>query len=169
MGVEMPELAERRSQYFAILDGHEAHDGKRDHAAQARTFWLAELAELLSERLRERLRTAGKLSEDVGLLVSNAGFIPETTILMAWAFRPRRVIVISSGEAYDSVDVIGDYLHQRGLRLRDFQHERCNPTDLSLFEAVRRAVEAHRQDKEGGEVLIDVTGGKTPRRPSPAP
>ncbi|KYF48531.1 hypothetical protein BE04_37725 [Sorangium cellulosum] len=160
MIVETPELAERRSRYLAILDGHEAYDGKGDFAAQARTYWLAELAEFLSERLRERLRAAGKLPEDVGLLVSNAGFTPETTILMARALRPRRVVVILSGEAYDSVDVIGDYLHQRGLRLRDFLHERCNPTDLSLFEAVRRAVEGHRQDEKGGEVLIDVTGGK---------
>jgi hypothetical protein len=56
--------------------------------------------------------------------------------------------------------VIGEYLHARGLRFRDFVHERCNAIDLSLFEAVRRAVEAHRQDADGGEVLIDVTGGK---------
>jgi CRISPR-associated protein (TIGR02710 family) len=154
------EFQARSARYFDILDGRATFDGEGDSTSQARKYWLAELAEPLIERLRDRLVTSGKLPERVGLLVSTAGFTPETTILMARALRPRRVIVISSGEAYDSIDIIGDHLLQHRLRVKDFEHVRCDPTDLSLFEVVRRAVEEHRRDEDAGEAIIDVTGGK---------
>jgi CRISPR-associated protein (TIGR02710 family) len=152
------EIAERKDRYFAILDAQGPKEGAGDGVPPARAYWLAELAERLAERLRERLQAAGNLPDEIGLLVSNAGFSPETTILLARALRPRRVVVISSGEAYGSIDTIGEHLMAHGMKIRDFVHQHCNPVDLSLFEIVRAAVEEHRG--KSGQVLIDVTGGK---------
>ncbi len=101
------------------------------------------------------------------MLISVAGFSPETTIVTTGVFRPEQVLVISSGPAYEMIDVIGDFVRTLGLRASQFHHEPCNPTDLSLFEIICRRVKAHRQargsrpneDREA-ETLIDITGGK---------
>lgn len=159
------EIKELCSKHSDILDGKQAY-GEGDAQTQARRFWLAHLAELIIERAREKLLEAGRLPK-VDLLVSVAGFSPETTIVTAGVFKPQHVLVISSERAYDNIDTIGRFLMDRGLRPSQFHHERCDPADLSLFEVICRRVRAHRETRARGdasattaEILVDITGGK---------
>jgi len=165
MALSKQEWLELRRRYGAILDGTERH-GEGDAQAQARRYWLEALAEPIIERAREKLGELGEVPR-VDLLVSVAGFSPETTIVTAGAFQPREVLVISSGQPYDNIDVIADFLTQRGLRHSQFRHERCTAADLSVFEIVCRRVKEHRRlraemggSDQDGETLIDITGGK---------
>ncbi len=165
MTVTTQEMLELRARHSNILDGKE-HYGDGDPQTQARRYWLEVLAEPIIERARQKLEEAGKLSK-VDLLVSVAGFSPETTIVTAGVFQPRDVLVISSGLPYDNIDIIAEFLKRRGLRASQFHHERCTAADLSLFEIICRRVKEHRQvradageDDHDGETLVDITGGK---------
>ena len=106
--------SDQGKQFFRILDGVEAYgDGTRSE--QARRFRLDHLMEADVARLRESLASRRGLPQ-VDLLISLAGFSPETTIIAAMVFRPKRVLVISSDQAYENIDVIGDYLLEHLLR-----------------------------------------------------
>lgn len=165
MGLGKQEMKELRERHAAILDGKETH-GDGDPQTQARRFWLEALAGPIIERAREKLQEAGKLPK-VDLLVSVAGFSPETTIVTAGVFKPREVLVISSGLPYDHIDVIAEFLRQTGLRPSQFHHDRCTAADLSVFEIIGRRVREHRElraaagrSEQDGETLVDITGGK---------
>jgi len=165
MAVSDQHMLERGKRYGDILDGKETF-GEGNPQAQARRYWLDHLAEPIIDRARAKLEEARKLPK-VDLLVSVAGFSPETTIVTAGVVKPREVLVISSGLPYDNIDVIADFLKQRGLRSSQFHHERCTAADLSVFEIICRRVRQHRQirmeergDGQDGETLVDITGGK---------
>lgn len=165
MAISEQDMQERVTRYGDILDGKETH-GEGERQAQARRYWLEMLAEPIIERARAKLQEARKLPT-VDLLVSVAGYSPETTIVTAGVLQPREVLVISSGLPYDNIDIIADFLKKCGLRPSQFHHERCTSADLSVFEIICRRVKQHRQtriDAAGndnhGEILVDITGGK---------
>lgn len=124
------------------------------------------LAGPIIERARENLEKLGPPPK-VGLLVSVAGFSPETTIVTAGVFQPQEVLVISAGQPYGHIDIIAGFLTQGGLRPSQFNHEHCVASDLSVFEIICRRVKAYREllattgrGNQGGETLVDITGGK---------
>ena len=165
MALSKQEMSALRTRHSDILDGRETY-GDGDAQVQARRYWLEVLAKPIIERAREKLQAAGKLPK-VDLLVSVAGFSPETTIVTAGVFQPQEVLVISSGLPYDNIDIIADFLTQGGLRPSQFHHERCTAADLSLFEIICRRVKQHRdtpvntdRSDRDRETLVDITGGK---------
>lgn len=165
MAVTREELADMRKRHAAILDGEETY-GEGDPQEQARRFWLDLMAAPVIERARDKLRQAGDIPK-VDLLVSVAGFSPETTLLTAGVFQPREVLVVSAGQPYEHIDIIADALGHRGLRASHFHHDHCSATDLSIFEVICRRVRAIRERRasmgkkpQDGETLVDITGGK---------
>lgn len=159
------DLKTLRTRYWNIVDSKEAFGDGRS-VEQALRFWLEHLSSPIIERARQKLEEAGKLPE-VDLLVSIAGFAPETTMITVGVFKPQHLLVISSELAYDMIDTIGDFVMKQGLKHSQFRHESCNPNDLSLFEIICQRVRTHREGlvKQGktqssGETLVDITGGK---------
>lgn len=160
---KLQELCKRHGD---ILDGKESY-GEGDPQAQARRYWLEFLAKPVIERAREKLRECGKLPK-VDLLVSVAGMTPETTIITAGVFQAQEILVISSYQLRENIDIIGKYLSNHlGIRHSQFSHEWCNTENMSVFEIVCNRVKAHRERRSGsssnvivGETLVDITGGK---------
>jgi hypothetical protein len=159
------EISALRKRHREILDGKDTF-GEGTRQLQAIRFWVENLAKPIIDQARQRLQKTGRLPK-VDLLVSVAGFSPETTIITAGVLRPEQILVISSEVAYGMIDIIGEFVMKQGLRLSQFRHESCNPADLSLFELICRRVKSHRDaiaskgsKAEKAETLIDITGGK---------
>ncbi|MFO0761825.1 MAG: hypothetical protein U0359_35620 [Byssovorax sp.] len=158
-------IRELRKRHDEILDGKATH-GEGTRQEQARRYWLEEMSGPIIEQAREKLEGAGALPK-VGLLISIAGFSPQTTMITAGVLRPEEVLVISSDESYAYIDTIADFLLKNGLRQRHFRHESCVPSDLSIYEMICRHVRAYdeRRAREGKksadrETVVDITGGK---------
>lgn len=96
---------------------------------------------------------------EVHTLVSLSGFSPETTLLAFEFVRPQHLMIISSVNVSDKVDIIHNKLHGR-LKPTQIQYDLCDPADpLGIYEIVKKAV---RPNPGQGPVsaIIDITGGK---------
>jgi CRISPR-associated protein (TIGR02710 family) len=135
--------------------------GTGDRKAQAMRFYLDELLDEVVERARRRIVRSPRAP--VRLLISLSGFSPATTIIAFRLLRPQRLVVISSNDAQDSVDVIGRLLVGSGeLRFQDFTHHRVPPTNpLEIYRHVQRELDAL-VDPAGEQpyAIIDITGGR---------
>lgn len=124
-------------------------------AAMTSAFRRERLLPEMVRRARARFETPPSCS----LLVSLAGFSPETTILAWEILRPPEVLVLWSKEARDSVDVIDAHLRERGLRASRIHREAIDPTDVrGIYEAIERATRRHSPEPSG--TILDITGGK---------
>ena len=97
--------------------------------------------------------------ESVSLLLSLSGFSPGTTILTSLVFRPRRIVVISSGDAVASFETICRSLHN-DVRWNDDAVEliECDPDDARSVARIVDQLVPGAEEAEG--TLIDITGGK---------
>jgi CRISPR-associated protein (TIGR02710 family) len=143
----------------AIETGREVYDGGsgRDYALR---YYLAEM---LDEVVRQAAARSELPGVPVPLLISLVGFSPVTTILSYELLRPRRLLVVTSAQAEESVDVIAGYVVADGrLRHRDFMHRWCNPTDPhGIYRAVKEELDGQRSAPgERGQAVIDITGGR---------
>jgi CRISPR-associated protein (TIGR02710 family) len=96
---------------------------------------------------------------EVHTLVSLSGYSPETTLLAFEFVRPQQLMIISSENVSDKVDVIYDKLHGR-LKPTQIQFRPCDPADpLGIYDIVKKAVRPQ-PGQRAVSAIIDITGGK---------
>jgi CRISPR-associated protein (TIGR02710 family) len=153
-------FTERAEEYRRIHQGISSY-GEGSRSEQATRFYLDHLLGFAAERARAASDTP---RAPVDLLISLCGFTPTPTILTHELLRPRRMVVLVSRDAEDSVDVIHDRVTRPigPLRPRNFHHVPCNPTDpLGIYRIVKEELE--RLDVAAGDrpyAIIDITGGR---------
>jgi CRISPR-associated protein (TIGR02710 family) len=147
-------FADRVEKMRRIERGEEAY-GEGNPALQATAYYLDHL---LSEAV-ERARSASELPRrNVDVLISLCGFAATPTVLTYELLRPRRLVVITSRDAPDSVDLIGQRLVAPGrLRFQDFRHVPVDASDpLDMYENIARELAG----RDGRHAVIDITGGR---------
>ena len=152
---------ERSARLRRIFRGEETY-GEGEPARQAERFHREHLLPEVVVRARAASAHAAE-GADLDLLVSLSGFSPATTILAYEVLRPRRVFVISSAAAAESLDRIGGYLCSPGrLRHSEFSHRRCDPTQpLDIYRIVHDELAAARRTLDRPpRAILDITGGK---------
>jgi hypothetical protein len=146
-----------------ILRGTEQYGDDPDVGPidQGLRFQLDEMLTEIVARTREN-SAAGLPADGIDLLVSLSGFSPMGTIITYQLLGPRQLLVIGSEETRGSIDIIGEALVPSELPLRNFSHERCDPTDpMSIYRLIKARLDqvaehAHRRPT----AVIDITGGK---------
>jgi hypothetical protein len=146
-----------------ILTGADQYgdDQEAGPVDQALQFQLEQMLDQIVERTRENSASALPAHE-IDLLVSLSGFSPMGTILTYHLLRPRQLLVIGSEETKGSIDTIGGALVPAHLPLRNFTHERCDPTDpLSIYRLIKaRLDQVAEVAQRRPTAVIDITGGK---------
>jgi CRISPR-associated protein (TIGR02710 family) len=143
---------ERVDRLRRIERGEETY-GSGSPALQATIYYLDEL---LTDAV-DRARAASRLPDrQVDLLISLCGFAATPTVLTYELLRPRRVLLITSQDASDSVDLIGARLVGPGrLRYQDFRHKPVDASDpLAMYSAIATEL------TEQPYAVIDLTGGR---------
>jgi hypothetical protein len=94
----------------------------------------------------------------VDLLISVCGFAATPTLLTYELLRPRRLLVLRSQDATDSVNLIGRYLVGGGrLDFEAFQHETVDSSDpLDMYAKIAKWLGG----RDGRFAVIDITGGR---------
>lgn len=153
------EFDARVARLRAIETGREVYEGGSGREYALRYY----LAEMLEEVVRQATARSELRAAPVPLLISLVGFSPVTTILSYELLRPQRLLVVTSAQAEESVDVIAGHVVADGrLRHRDFMHRWCNPTDPhGIYRAVKEHLEGLQSPAgEHGQAVIDITGGR---------
>lgn len=129
--------------------------GDGSPALQATAYYLDHL---LSDAVGRAKAASTLPAKKVDVLVSLCGFAATPTVITYELLRPRRLIVITSRDAPDSVDLIGQKVVGPGrLRFQDFQHELVDASDpLDMYERIAGAL----GDSDGKHAVIDITGGR---------
>ncbi|NUT03168.1 MAG: TIGR02710 family CRISPR-associated protein [Hamadaea sp.] len=151
---EAGSFADRVTQMRRIERGEESY-GDGSPAIQAITYYFDHL---LSESV-ERARAASELpKQNVDVLVSLCGFAATPTVLTYELLRPQRLVVITSRDATDSVDLIGQRLVASGrLRFQDFRHVPVDASDpLDMYQHISRELSG----QDSRRAVIDITGGR---------
>ena len=123
-------------QMARIQRGDEPY-GQGSAALQATSF---DIDHLLVEAVR-RAREASVLPErQVDLLISVCGFAAVPTLLTFELLQPRRLLILRSQDAKESVNLIGRYLvGNGGLSFEDFQHDSVDSSDpLDMYREDRQ-------------------------------
>ena len=97
----------------SIESGRESYDGGTGRDYGFRYY----LAEMLDDVVRLAAARSELRAASVPLLISLVGFSPVTTILSYELLRPQRLLVVTSAQAEESVDVIARHVVADG-RLR---------------------------------------------------
>jgi len=145
-----------------IQRGQDSYKGATGSVAAAR-FYLDEVLGPAVECARGR---SDRPRRPVDLLISLCGFTPTPTILTYELLRPKRMLVVTSQNALDSINVIGPHVVGPGrLEYSEFTHRPVEPTDpLAIYRIVKEELEkSERLDGAGGEqpfAVIDITGGR---------
>jgi hypothetical protein len=147
-------FAERVATMRRIERGEQQY-GSGSPALQATAYYLDHL---LSDTV-ERARASSALPRrPVEVLVSLCGFAATPTVLTYELLRPRRLVVITSRDAPDSVDLIGQRLVGADrLRFQDFRHVAVDASDpLEMYQSIARELAG----ENGRHAVIDITGGR---------
>jgi CRISPR-associated protein (TIGR02710 family) len=143
-----------------ISQGEETYGQRARPHEQANEYYLDHLMDDCVERA---LRECPEVPARVDLLISLSGFSPATTVLTYEMLRPRRLVVVSSADATDSIDSIAERVIGRGrLRQSEFTHRSCEPTDpLGIYWIVQNELDEHTKRHDGVAVAyLDITGGR---------
>ncbi|SCL22941.1 TIGR02710 family CRISPR-associated CARF protein [Micromonospora inyonensis] len=147
-------FVDRAAQMARIQRGDERY-GEGSAALQATRFYLDHL---LDEAVR-RARAASVLpTRRVDLLISLCGFAATPTVLASELLQPRRLLVLRSKDAAESVNLIGGHLVMSGkLDFETFQHETVDPSDpLDMYAKISKWLGG----RDGRDAVIDITGGR---------
>ncbi|MFH1532983.1 MAG: hypothetical protein ABIK09_19840 [Pseudomonadota bacterium] len=157
----MNEFDAQVEQLYRIAKGEETYGDGELHEQAAR-FRRERLLEESERRARARLLEDHPGVEGVDLLISMAGLSPETTIMVTRLLRPRKLVVVSSSEAGEGIDVIGERLiGEGGLRQQDFHRVECDPTNaLEIYKGVQQHIKRLRSREAAPTIFVDITGGK---------
>jgi len=140
--------------------------GVGDPQEQAGLFYYDEVLPIVikafcsdSSVIRQRL---GRID----LLISMLGFSPETAILAHHALCPKRLLLLYSGNAISSIEVVRRFVVGQGpgqiaqpaLNVRECPAAAPNAIIDMIVEA---ATEVRRQNSEySTRIVVDITGGK---------
>jgi CRISPR-associated protein (TIGR02710 family) len=136
------------------IERGEQQYGTGSPALQATSYYLDHLL----PDVVDRARAASSLPRrPVEVLISLCGFAATPTVITYELLRPRRLVVITSRDAPDSVDLIGKRLvGPDRLRFQDFRHVAVNASDpLDMYQSIARELAG-----EPGHAVIDITGGR---------
>lgn len=134
-----------------------------DARGLARRYVLEHMLDEVVARVRARLSADGEEIEPPDLLVSVAGFSPETTVIACRALQPRRLVVITSEGADVGLNEIADHVLGPGrLAQKDFNHQLCDAVNpMEIYSTVKKEIAAlERRLKRRPVAVIDITGGK---------
>jgi hypothetical protein len=151
---------DRIDEYRRVHQGVATY-GTGSRADQATRFYLDHLLGIVTERARQ---VSDRPRSPVDLLISLCGYTPTPTILTHALVQPRRMVLIVSKDAQDSIDVIHNQIAQPAgpLRPRDIAHHPCDPTDpLDIYRIIK--AELGQFDSGPGRrpyAIIDITGGR---------
>jgi len=135
--------------------------GNGTTAEQATRFQLERLLPLTSRLCRQSLSPDIRSPADG--LASLVGMSPQTTITMAEALRPRSLLLVTSENAGESVQVIRDWFDRAdlGWRAPSIAVEKVPPTDSSaIAHGVRTWIAGQRASNAAATLYFDATGGK---------
>ncbi|MFG1951912.1 TIGR02710 family CRISPR-associated CARF protein [Micromonospora sp. NPDC048830] len=155
MDSEEPESFAARAEEMRRIERGERQYGEGTPAVQATVYYFDHL-------LRDaaaRARAASHLpTRRVDVLISLCGFAAIPTVLTYELLRPRRLVVITSRDASDSVDLIGQrVVGPDRLRFQDFRHVLVDASDpLDMYQHIAREL----ADWDGRHAVIDITGGR---------
>ncbi|MDR2825634.1 MAG: hypothetical protein LBV76_02430, partial [Deltaproteobacteria bacterium] len=101
------------------------------------------------------------------LLVSMAGFSPQTTAQAYLVLLPKKMHILCSSETSDQIDRIWQELHSactEEIKQADVSHDICDPTDpLDIYRLIKNKIAQLRKNADVDSpfrVVIDMTGGK---------
>jgi CRISPR-associated protein (TIGR02710 family) len=150
---DLASFGERVARMQRIQRGEESY-GEGGPALQAISFYLDYM---LDDAVREARASSRLPDRQVDLLISVCGFAATPTVLTYELLRPKRLLVLCSRNAVESVELIGRHLVPRRLPFVAFQYEAVNPTDpMDMYGKIARWLEGH--DDEFA--VIDITGGR---------
>jgi hypothetical protein len=154
------EIALHLLQMRRISEGLEPYRGGSTYE-QATHYYLDHLADACAERARRYLPP--ERPRDVDLLICMTGLSPRPVVLAFKILRPKRLVLITSDDAHERVNIVHDYVMMGGaLRGADFSARPCVSTDpLSIYRIVREEVDIVTR-RTGGPITayIDITGGR---------
>ncbi|MEV6964304.1 TIGR02710 family CRISPR-associated CARF protein [Hamadaea sp. NPDC051192] len=128
---------------------------------QATNYYLDHLVDRCADEARRRLPPGHPTSID--LLICMTGMSPRPIVLAYKVLRPKRLVLITSDAAHESVNVVHDHLVMGGsLRGADFSARPCVATDpLEIYRIVREEVDIVTRRNSGSiAAYIDITGGR---------
>ncbi len=145
---------QRAARMQRIQRGEESY-GEGSATLQATAFYVDRL---LSEAAQRARSTSQLPTRQVDLLISVCGFAATPTLLTYELLKPRRLLVLRSQDAADSVNLIGRYLIGGGrLDFEAFQHETVDPSDpLDMYGKIAKWLDG----RDGRYAVIDITGGR---------
>jgi CRISPR-associated protein (TIGR02710 family) len=153
----MATLEQKHDRMRRIFRG-ELPYGSGTAAEQARQFWFDELYTDVVEAAKKNSINVER--PPVDLLVSLSGFSPETTLLAYELVQPTRLLVISSENTRQKINVIYEMLHGK-LSPADIEPRYVNPVDpIEIYDLVKRAIYAKGPEQAPLAAIIDITGGK---------
>lgn len=137
-------------------------EGRREEAVR---FYFENLMDPVAKFARTCWKKDTKFREDFDLLVSLAGFSPQTTIIAARCLRPKELLVIRTADTKKKIDSIAKFVknQEEDWSLPDscFNFVECNPTDpLQIYSEIRKRVEQKVARSGEAQIAIDITGGK---------
>lgn len=147
---------EQKREYMRRIFRGEVTYGEGSPTEQASRY---RIEEMYDDIVAAALTNPSDAVSEVDMLVSLSGFTPETTLLAYELVRPQRLMIISSANVSEKVDIIFDKLYGR-LKPSQIQFHFCDPADpLGIYEIVKKVV---RPQSGVGAVstIIDITGGK---------
>jgi CRISPR-associated protein (TIGR02710 family) len=153
-------FASHLAQMRGISEGRESYRGDSRYE-QATNYYLDHLVDRCADEARRRLPPGHPTSID--LLVCMTGLSPRPIVLAYKVLRPKRLVLITSDAAHESVNVVHDHLVMGGsLRGADFSARPCVATDpLEIYRIVREEVDIVARRNAGAiTAYIDITGGR---------
>src|SRR6266568_1391377 len=143
-----------------ISEGLETYRGGNKYE-QATYYYLDYLVDACAERARVHLPPERPL--EVDLLICMTGLSPRPVVLAFKILRPKRLVLITSDDAHESINIIHDHVVMGGgLRGADFSARPCVSTDpLDIYRIVREEVDiVARRTGRPITAYIDITGGR---------
>ena len=133
---------------------------------QAKEFHFREVLPVIIEKARARWEADYPKRKAPAIMITMAGFSPETTIIAYSVLRPKHVFVVTSSHADAGIDRISQHLvgGEHPLPPSRFQFVRCVATDpYDIYKRVRTFLEEmHLMHHDGKplDAIVDITGGK---------
>jgi len=117
---------------------------------------LDDVVSLSKEKWKNNKKVKGK---EFDLLITMSGFSPETSVIAGKTISPKKVLVVSSENTKEGIDIIGNYL-VKDIGHSNFFHLTCDPTDpLDIYKAIKNKIKEI-SNNEKIRAIVDITGGK---------
>ncbi len=159
-GFRVDSFPARVARYERVDRGQDTY-GEGSRLEQAIAYYVDQL---LEESVARALTHGGRRPRrQVDLLISLSGFSPLTTILTFEILRPKRLLILSSSDAVECINVINKHVYERRkMKYSDATYRVCTPTDpLEIYRIVKSELDRFQEPGiDPPYALIDITGGR---------